>query len=353
VKLPRPLVLLLGAGATRAAFEKQNLPPPLDTDFFEIAAQISGRGTRRLSKKVARDVFDLYGRVTGMGLEQYYRDIETRMEVSRFAKGKHRPKDWRARTEDLKELIRRVLIHTTCDLDATPAEPLRSGIHSDLLRQLHDGDSVITFNYDTVIEESMPKSSSLWTPRQGYGINTYGVTHDWPQKWFTVHKIEPQRKSKIQLLKLHGSLNWVLKASQIRLKPRPYLVRSRNGAPVFDDAEILPPGWHKRVDRNPYSTLWREARSRLEQCATLVIAGYSLPETDLIAKALFLEVARSRRARKSFIRELHVADVSDAAKKRIVDLFVPALESTGQVFRYGSAQELSKRFGSILGPSRP
>ena len=71
------MVILFGAGATRAAFSNQTPPPFLDGDFFEIAGQITGRGTKHVARKVTRDVFDLYGRVTGIGLEQYYRDIET------------------------------------------------------------------------------------------------------------------------------------------------------------------------------------------------------------------------------------------------------------------------------------
>src|SRR5476651_1668476 len=81
MKLPRPMVILFGAGATRAAFGKGDPPPPLDTDFFEIALQIGSRGTGKLAKKVAKNVYELYDRVIGIGLEQYYSDIETRLEL--------------------------------------------------------------------------------------------------------------------------------------------------------------------------------------------------------------------------------------------------------------------------------
>src|SRR5712691_4175487 len=107
--LPRPMAILFGAGATRAAFANLDPPPPVDADFFEIAAQLKGRGTRRLAKQVASDVFELYDRTTGIGLEQYYRDIETRLELSTFTRSKNRPKDWRFRVDELEELIRRVL----------------------------------------------------------------------------------------------------------------------------------------------------------------------------------------------------------------------------------------------------
>ncbi|MDE3218041.1 MAG: 3-isopropylmalate dehydratase small subunit, partial [Nitrospirota bacterium] len=48
---------------------------------------------------VIKDVFDLYGKVVGIGLEEYYRDIETRLELSRFAKTQNKPKDWRKRKD--------------------------------------------------------------------------------------------------------------------------------------------------------------------------------------------------------------------------------------------------------------
>jgi SIR2-like domain len=264
------------------------------------------------------------------------------LELSKFAKSNNRPKDWQARTDRLEELVRRVLIHTTCDLNGGAATPIISKIHQPMLSRLRKGDTLITFNYDTVIEEAMPWKTTLWTPRGGYFVDATGMTHDWTKKWFSSRKLQNSKKTQINLLKLHGSLNWELYAtSKVRLKHRPYVVRARRGKPVSDSAAIVPPGWHKRVDRNPYNALWHQARLQLEKCATLVIVGYSLPETDLIAKALFLEAIRSRAYRGKFIQELHVADTSDLVRKRLIELFVPALGPHGNVFRYKSAQELA------------
>ncbi|HML08333.1 MAG TPA: SIR2 family protein [Xanthobacteraceae bacterium] len=345
MKLPRPLVILFGAGATRAALEGRSPPPPLDGDFFEIAAQIRGRGTPRLAKRVSKDVHDLHDKVVGIGLEQYYRDIETRLELSRFAKSANRPKDWNTRRKNLEELIRRVLIQTTCEMDrgSTRVEPSR--IHRAILAKLKRGDALITYNYDTLIEESMPENDSLWTPRDGYGIPVSGITHEWSKKWFSIRKIPLRTKARIKLYKLHGSVNWRLnQINKIVIKKRPYVVKSRSGSPNFEEAAFLPPGWHKRIDRRPYNIIWRNARLELEKCKSVVIIGYSLPDTDLIARALFLEVARLRKARKNFVKELHIADTSESTRNRIIDLFIPALGPEGIVFRYGSAKELAERW---------
>jgi len=344
MKLPDPKFILLGAGATRAAYQNAALPPPLDFDFFDIASQIAGRGTGVLARRVSKDVFELYNRVSGIGLEQYYRDIETRLELSNFARSANRPKDWEKRRRNLEELVRRVLIHTTCEIDEGPAKVKPSKIHQAIYSRLGASDTIGTFNYDTVIEESFP-NAKLWAPRGGYGIQATGVTHEWSSNWYEDRRLDGDEEASIEVLKLHGSINWNLnKATNVVIKQRPYFVRAQRGKPVFGKAAILPPGWHKRVDKNPYNKIWRLARLRLEKCKTLVIVGYSLPDTDLIARALFLEVARLRRARGNLLKELHVADVSEAVKKKIIEIFVPALGSEGTVFQYSSADDLAKRW---------
>ncbi len=345
MRLPRPMVILFGAGATRAALQKRSPPPPLDGDFFEISNQVRGRGTPWLAKRVSKDVHDLHDKVVGIGLEQYYRDIETRMELSRFTKSVNRPKNWNTRREHLEELIRRVMIQTTCEMNDGPARVEPSEIHRTILARLKAKDALITYNYDTLIEESMPENESLWTPRNGYGVDVTGITHEWSRKWFTSRNISSQTQARVKLYKLHGSLNWKLnQINKVVIKKRPYVVKARRRKPNFEEAAFLPPGWHKRVDRRPYSLIWHRARLELEKCKSVVIIGYSLPDTDLIARALFLEVARLRKARKNFIQELHIADTSESTRDRIIDLFIPALGSKGTVFRYGSADELAERW---------
>jgi hypothetical protein len=53
------MVILLGAGATRGAFVNDRPPPPVDSDFFDIANQIS-EGVRSLSLVGSREMFSRY-----------------------------------------------------------------------------------------------------------------------------------------------------------------------------------------------------------------------------------------------------------------------------------------------------
>jgi len=336
----RRLVLLFGAGATRGALQTRVLPPPVDRDFFDIASQITGRGTRRLAIRVSKDVFDLYRHVSGVGLEQYFREIEARAEIGQFAKPKNKPKDWARRQADLEELIRRVLIQTTSDL----SEEERA-VHRTILKRIGSGDTIITFNYDMLIEESISDDGAHWDPSDGYGFTASGTTLDWARRWRSQHGTVRSRKTEFRLLKLHGSVNWTLyKTNKVRLKPRPYVVRARNGAPVFDKCSILPPGWHKRIDISPYRQLWRKARLELEKCSSLAIIGYSLPETDLIAHALLAEVCRLRAARKHYLKHLHIADPNEQVIDRFSALFAPALGPKGHVYRYKDIEELSRKW---------
>jgi hypothetical protein len=283
-------------------------------------------------------------RTNGIGLETYYRDLETRAIIGEFAKTSNQPKDWRRRQKDLEELIRRVYVHTTVkDIRASTTEARASAIHKNILQKLEPADTIITFNYDLLIEESF-SSAELWNPIDGYGIRTSGKTRGWAKRWLSKRNYA-SGESKISLLKLHGSLNWDLypNGMTVKLKPKPYLVSTRNGKTRFEKISILAPGWNKRIDRNPYKKFWREARLQLERCKTLIILGYSLPETDLLAQSLLAEVVRTRAARNASLKQLHLADHNEPVKERFIKLFTPALGAHGKVFKYYDVDEFNKR----------
>jgi hypothetical protein len=339
IKLKHPIVIIFGAGASRGGLAEQEIPPPLDKDFFDIANQLAGHGTPKLAKRVLKEVWGLYGKTNGIGLEAYYRDLETRGIIGEFAKTANQPKNWRKREKDLVELIRRVYVQTT--VKPTTGEHLRSEIHERILAKLEKKDTIVTFNYDLMIEEAL-RDADIWNPVDGYGIQTSGKTKGWAKRWLD-HKADREKHSAIKLLKLHGSLNWQSKPGGIRLQPRPYLVSTRNGRTRFEKISILAPGWKKPIDKNPYKKFWRAARLQLEKCKTLIVLGYSLPETDLLAQSLLAEVVRTRAARKEYLKQVHLADPDKLVKERLVKLLTPALGPHGQVFKYEDIGEFEKR----------
>jgi hypothetical protein len=71
--------------------------------------------------------------------------------------------------------------------------------------------------------------------------------------------------------------------------------------------------------------------------------GYSLPETDLLAQSLLAEVVRTRAARKTFLKQLHLADHNESVKERFIRLFTPALGPHGKVFKYFDVAEFDSK----------
>ncbi len=143
-KLKHPVVVIFGAGASRGGLDgTPSAPPPVDKDFFDIANQLSGHGTPKLAKKVLNDVWQLYRKTNGVGLEAYYRDLETRAIIGKFAKTANQPKDRQRRQKELEELIRRVYVHTTVhDTRASTVKPKTSGIHKNILEKLKEKDTI-------------------------------------------------------------------------------------------------------------------------------------------------------------------------------------------------------------------
>jgi hypothetical protein len=73
--------------------------------------------------------------------------------------------------------------------------------HSNFIDTLNSGDSILTFNWDTLLDRSL-FSSGKWFPDTGYGIV--------PKQIFRNEWMLPQNnESKYSLIKLHGSTNWL------------------------------------------------------------------------------------------------------------------------------------------------
>jgi len=67
------------------------------------------------------------------------------------------------------------------------------------IRLIKKGDTVITFNYDIIIEQYLWQNK-LWNPRDGYGIGEPYHREDWGRL--------KSESSKVSVIKPHGSINW-------------------------------------------------------------------------------------------------------------------------------------------------
>jgi len=190
--------------------------------------------------------------------------------------------------------------------------------------------SVITFNYDIAADVALY--------REGLGPNYVlgGNVHS---------------HSSIDLLKLHGSLNWAeARESQkiLPLHPHEYFQKysvqgfeehskthlpfgkhlrefySRHASPtqeVLEEPVIVPPSWNKADYHQALSDIWAKAADHLSEAEYIFIAGYSLPETDSFFKHLFA-----------------LGSVGKSPLRKI------------QVFNPDNSGEIDARFRRLLGP---
>lgn len=326
-------VIILGAGATRASGKRkpQGSKPPLDTDFFEIARVGSFAGYNEIVECITSLVGD-YSKTLLKSLETattylYIKAIDTK-PGSKYHKG----------FLDLLQLLTNVLAATTNDLRVGP----RSLIYRLILSELKKLESpanltVITFNYDLLIERVLDEISSTSYPNsfsfpECYGfkqnINTQAIS-DSPQ-FKNVNKTQ----NGIQILKLHGSMNWQSLHTSSSPKPAtlfnpsreihignsPMIYSSltwkRQKRTVYLKPVIIPPiSGKRRMMHSSMLSIWDKAGEALRLANRVIIAGYSCPPLDLEARILLSENLRVNQNKK-----IYVIDPSSESASKFIDL---------------------------------
>jgi len=150
-----------------------------------------------------------------------------------------------------------------------------SRLLSNFVSNLRDGDIVITFNWDNLIERAL---FSISRKVNFLSRDTTAVT----------------------ILKLHGSLNWVEIPEETTLK-HPESINSLSErvvcAPDFSYYDvwdalnmpplIVPPIFSKRVPIGGiFQRIWFEAHNSMIYADRVFVIGYSIPNADLQARSL-------------------------------------------------------------------
>lgn len=183
------------------------------------------------------------------------------------------------------------------------------------------GDTVITFNYDTLAESFLCEARK-WLPHDGYGVHLplgyepFGLStlSDLPLP------LPELPASPIKVLKLHGSASWVKNGDTLLLNPdflnyldhrwrHPAIealvteddvlkgyVRNMAASPRdLGDGKpaAIIPTYLKTYAESPYADLWRAASTALTTAEEVVVIGYSLPKADVAAQTLLLSVPKS------------------------------------------------------------
>ncbi len=320
---------MLGAGATVganfASSFKPGCKPPLNATFFTELQRITEQKYRKLVSEVIKDAVELFGANFDLTLEDYFTQLEFLAEAVQLA-----PQSASAAitTSQLNEKRERLMHALSAVLEVSTDAAIRTSAgcahHKKLVQALEQKDSLISFNYDCVLDHALRMhGSAKWSAKYGYALpeprRIEGYEHwDPPQ---------PATESEtVHLLKLHGSLNWQLppdRTSPIKLKQRLYMQR---GTPRFS---VIPPVWNKAIAANQnFQALWKNAERAIRAAEHVAVVGFSFAATDLPVQSLF----RVALARKRDLRTLVIANPSPDDRRRIRGVFAKPLQH-GTVIR--------------------
>jgi hypothetical protein len=170
--------------------------------------------------------------------------------------------------------------------------------------RLHPGDTVITFNWDTLLEQQMVAQDVAFSRRP------------------------TTKKERVSLLKLHGSIDWYAGGELLshkgfsRIHRQLYRASSETMTSRRDRLEgalpfIIPPSFYKSFRGNAdVEELWAQSFRQLRDADEVFICGYSVPREDFFARfvirrAIRLNRIKRRRSGKTTgLRKLVVIDPS-------------------------------------------
>lgn len=327
--------VILGAGATRGASFVKKLSgalPPLDTDFFIQLQRLSKSKPQRLVEDTIEDAARIFGRDFNLTLEQYLTHIEQLANVFDDYRLAGRPTDnpYIRMRENLIQALAAVL-------DESVGHKPECLYHQDLVKSLTPRDAIISFNYDWVIDHTLRVyGQGKWNPLEGYGVGIYrgAGANFWATRRANTGPLFPTRT--IELLKMHGSMNWFPVPTErehphVRLRQRWW---HQQGDLRF---EIAPPEWNKPIRSGVYKEVWRRARRALRRSHALVFIGYSLPETDLPARALLLVDAVQDKCVP--LRWLIIVNPDSIARARIRHTLMPRMTDRTRTLTFDYFEE--------------
>jgi hypothetical protein len=320
--------VILGAGASRGASfagSSRQVLPPLDADFFEQAQRLSEKDFQGAGREVIDFVRDEYSSTRMPTLETLFTQAQGFEQFVRqfYSRTGRKPQRYKRQLGYLLELIPTVFRAALSDQ--------RCLWHDRIAFSLRKEDTVISFNYDVLIDEALTRlGKGIWKASPGYGVK---VTRG-SESWSAPSTPGPFPKEHLRLLKPHGSLNWDLAdhdEKKLRLVSDAYAQRAIRG-------NIIPPTWDKTILQEwPWKPIWKEASVMLQRTRCLIVIGYSVPPTDLTSQALI----RSSLSPGN-LRLVIVVNPDPSARARVIDLARGAITAKTRVLELDRLEDFAQ-----------
>ncbi|MFH1288049.1 MAG: SIR2 family protein [bacterium] len=201
--------------------------------------------------------------------------------------------------------------------------------------ELSNGDIVITFNYDVIIENRLWLQNK-WTFLDGYGFNknkeSFFKTWNKPDGEYPPEKT---KKSIVKVYKLHGSLGWCYygwdKSEIVFTGMKDYFPGyfgeyiERMGQKIYNfpvvegsDSKLIEPSYIKQFNNLHIINLWKKAFIEFQNCEELFIIGYSLPDADSAARIFLLTGIQNSQI--SSIKVINKKNYRDKDSKDVAEI---------------------------------
>lgn len=350
-------VFLLGAGASKSYNSSPTgLHMPIANDFFSTYSKLPinydpwALKTKLLWYLKLRDGFD---HLDLFDFNENIEDLHSEIQIQAYDIIKNYKQNESQKNRVIIGAYYELIFLFIAGINQIQNGPI-SQTHLDLANLVTDDDTIITFNWDTLMDRALMEVTN-WNCDSGYYAKPLGVYRD---KWTNTNITSIQMP---RLLKLHGSSNWLTSYQTIengkvmpmqvlstdkffvyestlkpystfhgrymdgyepfsygyyppnlpiegRAAPKGYqIIRALPKNPfmregVSDDTGvismplIIPPVRDKKYDfyGSLFNSLWAEAEQQLIEADKIFIIGYSFPKTDLRSSELFKKAFSSR-----------------------------------------------------------
>jgi hypothetical protein len=206
-----------------------------------------------------------------------------------------------------------------------------SGLYSAPIHGMRN--TVITFNYDTLLEDALTR---LRVPFN-YRLPLDGAAYD--ESAVEVGAAMADRGA-LQVLKPHGSVNWSARRqylTELNLTVyRDYAhLMAAGGSPY-----LLPPTWRK-IFAGALTSVWNSALQAIREATRIVIIGFSMPRTDVHFKYLLAAGLKDNVS----LRDLVFINIGDCSslKENLSSVFQPTISDRIRWWQHGVQQTLMDR----------
>jgi NAD-dependent SIR2 family protein deacetylase len=354
-------VFVIGAGASRAVTAYAELPTPLANEFFneKYISQFWYANNfgmefidsslffilRRYFSSEPDNLENKRPDFNNINVEEVYSFLHSFDKV--FSGVSYRRNVFETARKQLHQYIIDVIRYTSWSFsDLTIIEKLIS--------KLKPEDSLITFNWDTLIDQALERSKKavaknlLKTLMQSVIVNHTPRTEDWDSRVRQLHSG--------RFIKLHGAINLTQCTNQKCFRhENPYVWKTSEETPAHwvcdecgsptEEMILAPHGAKTYSSGRFFQQQANLAAEKLSIAQRIVIIGYSFPVFDIEARSML----RCSRIDDEYGSEAHLSEVCIVDPRVIEKAYINSLSSLLGVDNFGAHGHLVslKLFASL------